>query len=220
MESFDLKNLVFPSSNRGEVPEKVLQDLKGYYPESNAYQNYGVYMPRNTKVKQDFDNKSILLSNLLKGNPAGYVRPNWESNIAHVNKDLSRMDTLSTVMHEAAHTVQGKKDYKDMEGIKYSYYDPKQDKPSADEILASLREEESMEKAGTTWDKTKPGQQVMQEMLAKHPDWSKADVKRYIDSRMFQEHSVMQPASEKPNKIEYFTNMVNRLLMLLNSPVK
>jgi hypothetical protein len=225
MANYDLKQLLSSDSEKGSVPEDVIKDLKRWYPESNAYQNYGVYMPRDTKVERDYDSKSILFPNVFETNPSGYVRPNWGKNTAHINRDQGSINSLNTIMHEATHTAQGTKDLKDMEGIKYPYYSPKFERPPADEILADLRAEEAMSKTGTTWDKTEPGQKVMQEMLAKHSDWSKADVKRYIDSRMFQEHSIMQSTPDKtsnktPNKTEYFFEMLGKILKLLNLPTK
>ena len=119
----ELQDLFTPEGER-QIPDEFLSSLLNAR-SSNAVENFGTYMPRTTEVRADYRSGD----RFTPGNSAGYVRPTWNGNVAHINKDTlpdnprfaGTQDVVGTMFHEAAHTVQpktGSKNYGQMKNLK------------------------------------------------------------------------------------------------------
>ena len=204
----------------------------------NGVVNAGVYVPRNTKFSLYDDSGDT---------HRGYVRPLINHDMANLGtSSLTNQDSdgdlrsfLYTLFHESAHTAQPKQDmlgqqlgvgkYAGLKNNEFAEYDPNNKTPLPAEALASLRGYEAMMPSGNTvWDlhtlypndvATKATEKYVKDTRTNNPRLTERGAKKYIDLRMFPDHSLMHdsldfiPSKKPPTNLQRGIDTLLRLLL-------
>lgn len=167
---------------------KDLAKLFGFDPDNwkhtNGVDRWGVYMPPNLQVIREDGMKDA----------NGYVKMSDQSKM--YVKGGPQYDTLSTIFHEAAHTVQPRlpvafntldKTYRQTNGLPFWGYG-NQTNPRSEEIFATMREQEAMMPKGKLiWDH-EMGKDYIIEMQKRYPKMTREEIIKRAEHAMFPEH--------------------------------